>query len=96
MKKKIKKIPKRKISKIRIRNPENTEVEQDQIDLFFAEIHLIRRTEKEMKYQNNSVIEICDSLIKNLNDEMYYQTIVEYMSDINGLIKNLNKILGIK
>lgn len=98
MKKKTKKIPKRKVLKRirKIRNPENTETEQDQVDAFFAEIHSSKRIEEEMKYRNNSVIEICDSLKKNLNDEMYYDTLVDYMHDINGLMVKLNRTLGIK
>lgn len=103
MKKKIKKLKKKISKRVRtpkIKNPdrsdqENTEDEQDKLDAFFAHIHYAKRSEQEMKYQNRSVIEICNILEKNLNDEMFYDTVVEHIQEINGLFMNLNQKLGI-
>lgn len=98
MKKKTKKLKKKvskRIPKIRFRNPENSEENQDALDAFFGELHRSKRIEQEGKYQNQSVIDICSSLIKNLNDDMYYENVVDYMQDINNLLANLNKALGI-
>ena len=97
MKKKTKKLKKKvskRIPKIRFRNP-NTKDEQDALDIFFQELHRSKRIEQEGKYQNQSVIDICASLIKNLNDDMYYENVVDCMQDINNLLVNLNKALGI-
>lgn len=98
MKKKTKKLKKKvskRIPKIRHRNPENTEDKQDRLDAFFQTLHRSKRIEQEGKYQNQSVIDICASLIKNLNDDMYYENVVDCMQDINNLLVNLNKALGI-
>lgn len=100
MKKKSKKIKRKIVKRIRvpkfqIHNPEDSEEERDSVDAFFGELRLSKRIEQEGKYQNQSVIDICNSLLKNLNDDMYHENIVDYMQDINRLLRNLNKKLGI-